>query len=815
MDSYILPARQYARFQLLSLALIKSYRVTAFAMVMLCFALVAGAMGLSAVLGLQQVNQPASNKMPWFEPQAYHQIQAHSDQVLTVADITLIKSTVPFPVVSYVSDTIDYTRDITIDVLALDSLAILSGRAFLNLTASDATSLSRINLFAQSVLLNEATLSAISDEWIEKYFHGNRFDWLTDEALDDYLLVTDLGVWSTIKTNWELSGAFVVSNDSEALAEIRSALPDHVRLIEPTEQFSATQLSNSFQLNLLAMGLLMFAVCLFIVINATNLLLHKRLHMFVVLRQLGFARNTIVQCLFFEMTLIVILCALVGTHIGYDMVRWLTRELDAVIFVDLRLAPTFTSTLFIVFGIAWTGVVCACAPFFIRLRDSLATAKHRPSSQPDILWVSAAILIVISVACFLLFSALWVMLFATACLILGLSILMLWLLPKLIVLMSTIASKNSYLISLLLQSALALTQQTRLAFCAFFIAITSNMAMNIMVDSFRGATEQWLQQRLVSEAYLYVESVDTDTFYRSSGLPKSQMTPRFVSRQAFNERHIQVYSYPTNATFQQAMLFSNALPDVWARFNATSQQTLDGVLVNQQFLHANQFSLGDTFTMRDPVMLQPVSVSIVGVFYDYGNPRGQVLLPVEYFLGQSIEADLFAVNELALSEIESALSNMEIAYDYYQSEDLIALSMQEFDNTFVITDALNVITLLVAALSLACTVSVLLDNTRAERFLFRSLGFSSRQILTGNIVQYGMLLILACVLAIPAGTAVAWVLIHQINFAAFFWTYPLTIHVQSILPVVFISVVIVLATLYIPLRITSKKSLAEELSWLD
>lgn len=815
MDQYTLPARAHDGFRLLSLTLIKSYRVTVFAMVMLCIALIAGALGLSAVLGLQQVNQPASNEMPWFEPQAYHQLQAQSGQRLTVADITQIKSKVPFPVVSYVSDAIDYNGEITIDVLALDSLAILSGRPFLNLTATDAIALTQANLFGQGVLLNPNTFSLIGGEWIEHYFQGNRFDWLTDDALADNLLIMDLGVWTTVRAHWELSGAFILSSDNASLAEISDALPDHVRLIEPAEQFSATQLSNSFQLNLLAMGLLMFAVCLFIVINATNLLLHKRLHMFVVLRQLGFARNTIVVSLFFEMTLIVIFCVMVGTLVGYDLVRWLTRELDAVIFVDLKLSPSLSSTLLIVFCIAWTGVVCACTPFFIRLRDSLATAKHHPSSRPDILWASAAFLIIISVACFLVFSTLWVMLFATACLILGLSILMLWLLPLVIALMSDIVSKKSYISSLLLQSALSLTQQTRLAFCAFFIAITSNMAMNIMVDSFRGATEQWLQQRLVSEAYLYVDSVNTNTFYRNSGLSESQLTPRFVSRQVFKDTQIQVYSYPTTATFQQAMLFSNALPDVWQRFSATSQETLDGVLVNQQFLHANQFSLGEVFTMRDPVTQQSVAVTIAGVFYDYGNPRGQVLLPTGYFLGQSIEADLFAVNGLALPDIESALGDMGIAFDYYLSEDLIALSMQEFDNTFVITDALNVVTLLVAALSLACTVSVLLDNTRAERFLFRSLGFSSRQILTGNILQYGMLLVLACVLAIPSGAVVAWVLIHQINFAAFFWTYPLTIQVQSILPVVFISVLIVLSTLYLPLRITSKKSLSEELSWLD
>ena len=170
---------------------------------------------------------------------------------------------------------------------------------------------------------------------------------------------------------------------------------------------------------------------------------------------------------------------------------------------------------------------------------------------------------------------------------------------------------------------------------------------------------------------------------------------------------------------------------------------------------------------------------------------------------------------LTTAQIDAMTQSLATPPTVYQADALIALSLAEFDKTFVITDALNLITLLVAALSLACTVSVLLDNTAPQRFLLRSLGFSSRYLSMASIMQYTALVLLACLLALPCAVIVAWVLIHSINFTAFLWTYPLQVAPHSIFPVIGVTVFVVVLVIMIPLRISARRPLSEEIAWLD
>ncbi|KTF07597.1 conserved hypothetical protein, secreted, partial [marine sediment metagenome] len=85
-----------------------------------------------------------------------------------------------------------------------------------------------------------------------------------------------------------------------------------------------------------------------------------------------------------------------------------------------------------------------------------------------------------------------------------------------------------------------LSSKTRLAVCAFFIALTANIGMNTMTDSFRDATEQWLTQRLYAPFYLYTDApLSRIETLSTKSLPPLALTPLLKAEGAVIGSHAQ------------------------------------------------------------------------------------------------------------------------------------------------------------------------------------------------------------------------------------------------------------------------------------
>jgi putative ABC transport system permease protein len=150
-----------------------------------------------------------------------------------------------------------------------------------------------------------------------------------------------------------------------------------------------------------------------------------------------------------------------------------------------------------------------------------------------------------------------------------------------------------------------------------------------------------------------------------------------------------------------------------------------------------------------------------------------------------------------------------------KTEDLLAISMQAFDDTFVITDGLNVVTLLIAALSLACAIIVLMNDVRPQNMLIRSMGVSAMKTQLLALFQYLLLCLLALVFATPFGILLSWILISDINYQAFSWTYPLIIAPLKIAQIYTTSLLLVTAIIAIPLLRAGRTPLIEDIRWVN
>ena len=139
--------------------------------------------------------------------------------------------------------------------------------------------------------------------------------------------------------------------------------------------------------------------------------------------------------------------------------------------------------------------------------------------------------------------------------------------------------------------------------------------------------------------------------------------------------------------------------------------------------------------------------------------------------------------------------------------------METFDNTFIVTDALNIATLLVAGVSFLLSVSLVVLDMRQSLSLLRSLGVTSVKLKLSLACQYLLLCAGTVLLALPFGVLLAWVFVNQVNRFAFYWIYPLQINIDVLLGSALVSMAVVSLFLLIPIgNIKAKLDLRNEVA---
>ncbi|MFT5541397.1 MAG: putative ABC transport system permease protein [Glaciecola sp.] len=648
---------------------------------------------------------------------------------------------------------------------------------------------------------------------------------LEDAALGNDIIM-DISQLFRLYPDASLTMLLVVGEISaKQQSALQGALPEHLQFKNTEKTSQNSELTNSFHLNLMAMALLMFVVCLFIVVNAVNLLLNGRLAWLKICRQLGISRLQLFTVQLLEIILLTSLASLVGVFLGIELAKLASPNVQATLENLYQVQVGFgqvsiTGLLLQVLGICLVGSVCAIFIPLSKLNHQLAHTKDLPLSFTQqrfwkrVIW--ASFVSFASLGFFLLHNVqeLWLLLVATACVILSGCSLLLANYPRALALVQSIIPTRYPLLQVSAKQSVALSGKTKIACCAFFIAATSNIGMNLMVDSFRGATVGWLDQRLAADYYVYNSGEPKITeLAHGTGVNAYQRLENYVQ---FKGRKIQQFSYPTDKFNQQAMSFyENSESDrLWEQFTLG-----EGVLVNQQFSFGLNYEVGDTIDLPHPTTGETASYPILGIIYDFGSPYAQVLMPINMFDAAKSKSYIYAIqgDESAIVRLREVMlkAGLDPSIQLIKTEDLLAMSMQAFDNTFVITDGLNVVTLLVAALSLACAIIVLMNDVRPQNMLIRSMGVSAMKTQLLALFQYLQLCLVALIFATPFGILLSWILIFDINYQAFSWTYPLIINPLKIVQIYATSLLVVTAIIAIPIVRAGRKPLIEDIRWVN
>ncbi len=665
-----------------------------------------------------------------------------------------------------------------------------------------------------------------------------------DPSLPPATLVSDIGVAQALLGLERQLTRLVVAPDA------RFTLPGNLVRIPARQLASPGQLADSFHLNLTAMGLLALVVGLFIVHAALGLALEQRLGLMRTLRALGVPARTLVGALIVELLAIGLIGALAGILSGVALARWLLPDVAASL--DALYDSPVSSQLALPWyywlgGLAITlgGLATAGSGVLWRVarlevlalgqaqawRARLARQWRRQALAGSVLlagalglgaWLTTAGGATLGQGGQTTLIAGFVMVTAA---LLGVA---LWL-PALLAMALEFASR-ALRRRPLWQWAVADLQlqlpRLQLAIMALLLALAANLGVSSMVGGFRLTFLDWLDQRLLADIYVYPEKGDYARLQDwlaaqpevATLLPARNAQATLVlgadseADTAAQPRAVPVALFgiqPAPVLTRQWPLLANV-----AGREAAWQALRDGaVFINEQLARRRGLAPGETLTLRGPDRRER-RLTIAAVYPDYGNPRGEIVMPAARLtrefaappgsLGVVLAAGSArgAARDAALARLRTGLTR-ELAIPGETLTDqrrLKATSQAVFERTFAITRALNALTLGVAALALLTTLLAQASARRAQLAPLWALGVSRGHLVAVQLGQLVGAALATALVALPLGIALAWALVAVINVAAFGWRLPLYVFPGELAITLALAVLVAAGAALLPAR---------------
>ncbi|HET9785167.1 MAG TPA: ABC transporter permease [Terriglobales bacterium] len=314
-------------------------------------------------------------------------------------------------------------------------------------------------------------------------------------------------------------------------------------------------------------------------------------------------------------------------------------------------------------------------------------------------------------------------------------------------------------------------RRTAVLVVAVATAIGVMLGVAIMVGSFRQTVNVWLSQQLQND--VFVQAADWD---RNHPVPLPDAV--LAAAAAVPEARAVAASHTQPWTFRQQPITLNTRWPLLGAAALPRYRFLAGgpgpVIVSEPFARRFHLWPGDRFTLDAPRGSLPLTVS--GVFYDYSSDRGLLTLDRATFQQGFGPPRATELGFDAAPGVTPSLLHLDLekhlpgALNFIDNATLRRQAIGVFDQTFRITYALEVITLLVAILGVGNTLlAVVLERAR-EFAILRFLGATAAQIRRLLLAEAGVVALLALAIGWLMAIALAYILVRVINVQSFGWT---------------------------------------------
>ena len=600
------------------------------------------------------------------------------------------------------------------------------------------------------------------------------------------ILLVDIGFAQRILEQPGQVSRLLLPKDFDApLPERFSAV---LQLTRSGEENNLSRLTESFHLNLDALGFLSFVVGLFIVHAAIGLALEQRRSLLRTLRACGVSARMLIGCLAVELGVLALIGGVAGVASGYllasvllpDVAASLRGLYGAEVAGQLNLSPWWWLSGI---GLSLLGALLAGANSLLRAArlPLLALADPQAWHQAHARWLRrqgwvAALAAVIALLALFLGDSLASGFVLLAALLLGAALA----LPVVLnlVLNGVLQRSRSVLGQWFVADCRQQLPALSLALMALLLALAANIGAGSMTGGFRETFSHWLEQRLSAELYLNpqdpAQSVELYGWLRQQPQVAAVLPSWQVSTQ-LRGWPTDVFGVIDHPYYRQHWPLLEARgDDPWQRLASD-----DTVMLSEQLARRLKLHVGDSLAITTPGGIW--SPQIIGVYADYGNPKGHVLVNDRHLLRHwpqltpnrfNLRIDPTAIPALlATLQARFALDDNRIV-DQARLKDW---SSQVFERTFAATAALNSLTLAVAGVALFISLLTQSQSRLGQLAPLWALGVTRRQLMLLNLGQTWLLAVLTLVLALPLGIALAWCLDAVINVQAFGWRLPLRV----------------------------------------
>lgn len=544
------------------------------------------------------------------------------------------------------------------------------------------------------------------------------------------------------------------------------------------------RLTDSFHLNLTALGLLAFVVGLFIAHAAIGLALEQRRGLIRTLRACGVSLRVLLTGLALELGVFALLGGLAGVVSGYLLASLLLPDFaasvrglyGAQIAGQLSLSPQWWLAGV---GVSLLGALLAGVSSVLRAARLPLLVLAQPQA-----WRLA--------------QGPWLRRQALVALLLGLVALGCWEwgnnLTSAFVLLAALLLAAALLLPALLELALAgLARLCRrplpqwfvadsrqqlpalsLALMALLLALAASVGVGSMTEGFRRTFTGWLDQRLSAD--LYLTPRDTAQAAQISDWLACQPEATAVLPNWRVEWRLQ--QWPTQVQgIVDHPYYSNHWPLLEKSAGAWEQLAQGrGIMLSEQLARRLQLGLGDALQLPEP---SAQTMPVVGIYADYGNPKGHLLISADWLRQHWPQATLSNLGLTVASEHLPALKralgqqfNLDDSRMVEQTT-LKRWSAAVFERTFAATAALNSLTLGIAGVALFISLLSLGQSRLGQLAPLWALGVERRRLIWLTLGQTLMLSSFTVLLAIPLGLLLAWCLVAVVNVQAFGWRLPL------------------------------------------
>jgi putative ABC transport system permease protein len=320
---------------------------------------------------------------------------------------------------------------------------------------------------------------------------------------------------------------------------------------------------------------------------------------------------------------------------------------------------------------------------------------------------------------------------------------------------------------------------------ALAMALGMTLAMIVTVSSIRETVRVWVESTLRSDLWIkspagkssgIIGDLPEDIVDFLRAIPGVEAVDPFRARDQVDSKG-RPYTLASGDFRVVARIGGLPLLDgLDPRAAAENARRRGEAMISEPYARRFGVQRGDAVSIPTPQGARRLRVA--GVYRDYSNDRGTIVLDRELYLSLYGDRRVTSVAVLAAPGIDApdlrrrvlSAARGRYALSISTNRELRREVLRIFDRTFAVTNGLEVIAVAVAVLGIANALVASAIERRRSFGLLRAVGASSAQVRRAVLLEAGLTGLTGCAAALAAGAAFAYLLLSVINPQSFGWT---------------------------------------------